>query len=491
MRSELRWVPFIAALVLGALVARARAVRQPEYPAGARPDAVVWGECRVRDSVDSDAGVRCGVFTVLEDPAQPRGRVLQLRVAVLSATGQPDGGPPVLFIAGGPGATITDAIGRYRRHWLRDRRDLLLIDQRGTSEQMRLDCSDADAADAQRALATPFDSALFARCVARLSGVADLRRFTTEHAVRDLDAFRKALSLPRVAVFGTSYGTRVALHLLRRHPESVDRLVLLSVVPPEYLNPLQHAPSAQWALDELVRDCAAEERCRAAYPRLGADLARLTSRLRTNPAEVQLPDGSRVRLSVEQFGEALRVMMYTAEGARRVPYLLAAASKGDLLPFAERAVLSNAGARRSLRLGLLQAVVCSEDIPLISDSMRQAAATGTLIGDSRVREQKRACAAFPRAEVPRDFRAPVAAGLTPVLAISGTRDPVTPPEWGWRLVRGMSRGRHLEVPGGHAPDSPCLHAVIARFLSATEAERADFGCVADLRAAPFEIRRSP
>ena len=51
--------------------------------------------------------------------------------------------------------------------------------------------------------------------------------------MQDIEAIRQALGYEKLVLYGTSYGTKVALEYAERYPEHVEALVLDSVVPPE------------------------------------------------------------------------------------------------------------------------------------------------------------------------------------------------------------------------------------------------------------------
>src|SRR5438270_11165658 len=108
-------------------------------------------------------------------------------------------------------------------------RDIVLIDQRGTGASNRLDCE----ADAQRLYrASEAEIAADTRgCLTRLSARAEVGYYTTSLAVQDLERVRAALGVGRIDLYGTSYGTRVAQHYLRRFPQRVRALILDGVVP--------------------------------------------------------------------------------------------------------------------------------------------------------------------------------------------------------------------------------------------------------------------
>src|SRR5256885_4018761 len=63
------------------------------------------------------------------------------------------------------------------------------------------------------------------------SDLAEVGYYTTSLAVQDLERVRAALGVARIDLYGTSYGTRVAQHYLRRFPQRVRALILDGVVP--------------------------------------------------------------------------------------------------------------------------------------------------------------------------------------------------------------------------------------------------------------------
>jgi proline iminopeptidase len=74
--------------------------------------------------------------------------------------------------------------------------------------------------------------ALQQRSGGRSQLVNDPARLTTEHYVRDLEALQRHFGLTRVTLIGQSWGAMLAAMYTARHPESVDRLLLLSPGPP-------------------------------------------------------------------------------------------------------------------------------------------------------------------------------------------------------------------------------------------------------------------
>ena len=83
-------------------------------------------------------------------------------------------------------------------------RDLLLFDQRGTGSSDPLSCSALEEATPASNVASVFEQCALDIGPAR----AD---FTTQESVQDIEALRKAAGYEKLVLFGTSYGTKVAL----------------------------------------------------------------------------------------------------------------------------------------------------------------------------------------------------------------------------------------------------------------------------------------
>src|SRR5918994_1504923 len=138
----------------------------------------------------------------------------------------------LLLLAGGPGQSATDAFGpdalgvlfpAYRN------RDLVIFDQRGSGRSGLLRCRRLERANLLRAGAA-------AGACARALG-ARRAFYTSRDSDDDIDAIREQLGAEQVALYGTSYGTKVALGYALRYPGRVERLVLDSTVEAEGPDP--------------------------------------------------------------------------------------------------------------------------------------------------------------------------------------------------------------------------------------------------------------
>jgi pimeloyl-ACP methyl ester carboxylesterase len=436
----------------------------------------------------------CGSYEVFEDRESGQGKKIALNIVVVPSLRGEHPPDPVFFFAGGPGqsaASLASVLGEGPLKPLRAERDLVFVDQRGTGESNPLNCDlFEDDTDLRNYFEDMFPVKDVRACRDRLAKTSDLVRYTTDAAVDDLDEVRGALGYTKINLYGGSYGTTVALAYLRKHADHVRSTVLAGVAPTNLELPLPFAKGAQYAIDDLLDDCAKDAACRAAFPKVRAELASVLKRLAKAPASVEVVNPftekpQRVSLGKGVFAERLRMMLYDRDPASLVPLLIHRAFQGDLKPFVLATLPQARGIYQSLALGMYFTVTCAEDVPFITDKDLKAETAGTFLGDYRVRVHQRACREWPRAAIPRDFTDPVDS-KTPVLLLSGEVDPASPHWIGAEVARHLPNGRQVTVPdGGHSYFSPCIGEMAAKFLSKGSADGLDTTCLTGAKRPPF------
>jgi pimeloyl-ACP methyl ester carboxylesterase len=459
---------------------------------GASPTSrpsIVLSPCPIKGADEPVA--RCGTYRVFEDRERHAGRTIPLSVYVLPSKSPTPSHDPVMFVSrGGPGTTNTDVLAGLSTSWWRETRDVIVIDLRGTSGESRLDCTLPGSDDHPEGyLSSLFPAEAIRACRDTLSRKADLRFYNTTEAVDDLDEVREALGYERVNLWGASWGTRAVLLYLRRHPASVRTAIVEGVAPTSLKNPLPHARSAQDALDSLFEECGRKLECHQAFPNPTQELSEVLTRLKQQPATVTVRgsgDSVQVRLTWQQFAEALRVMSYYPPTAVRIPLVIHEAFDGDLSPFAETGIAGNRGLRSQLRFGFLLSVTCTEDVPRIEPGEIERATANTYLGDSRVREQMRACADWIPGPLDAHYGDPVRSNV-PVFLLSGRFDPVSPPRFAANAARYLPNSIHVVAPGGHVPTGPCVTQMERAFLTAGSAKAVDTSCVASMRYPAFAL----
>lgn len=444
--------------------------------------------CRVPDVEEE---VLCGRHEVYENRAAGTGRKIGLNIVVLPAK-TPDVAPdPLVFLAGGGVAPAT----RYARYFstafsdLRLRRDILLIDQRGSGASNPLECElSTDPANAEYRDEARFVEAV-RRCRKELERQADLRYYTTPLAMDDLDEVRDWLGYPRLNLLGVSYGTKAAVVYLRQHPERVRSVVLHGVVPFDVPMWLGFPRSSQQALEQVFAACARQQGCHDAFPNLAQEFSTLLNRLAEKPVKVKVskPETSQ-EVEVPIDAEILRVfvasVLYSAERIHDLPLLIHLAHAGDYQPLARR--LASKG-ESGIPKGIYLSIVCNEEMHFDAAAL-PAAAAGTFFGEFRFGREILACGEWMRGWLPKDYWAPVQFNV-PALILTGALDHVTPPPYGERLARSLSNARHLVLPSrGHNDTDSCVEGMEQAFVAAGGLEGLDTSCLAKTEDLSFALR---
>jgi len=460
----------------------------------------------------------CGTLSVPEDPTDASSRMLDLRVVVVPAVRPVPEADPLVLLAGGPGQAATEAYGPLMRALSRiqQRRDLVMMDQRGTGSSAPLDCPAVgeDTLAERFAVDVPIDEITDCRD-ALVDGGATLSHYTTATHTADLDALRKAIGAETWNLYGGSYGTRAALDYAETHPDRVRRLLLDGVAPRQMPLFGTFAEDGQAALDALVTDCAADASgdadhpgCAEAFPDLAARLDRFLAAGDQPHALVHPRTGDResVGLPGQVRAAALRNVLYSPHMAALVPQAVYAATPplpepepdadlpavqaGDLQPFIALAgAVGGDTLADTMSLGLMLSVACSEDVHRIEDA-HVARSQGAFLGDQLIEVARKWCAEWPVEPV---LEAPVA-GVSwdgPVLLLSGQLDPVTPPRWAEVAAETLPDHAHIVVPGGGhiVAGSGCIPEKMAEFLDAdtAHATQLDAGCAQNTVRPPFVL----
>ncbi|MEE4301317.1 MAG: alpha/beta fold hydrolase [Pseudomonadales bacterium] len=451
--------------------------------------ALVLAPCHVTDaSAVRGVDAECGTLRVPLDYDDPDAAQLELSVVRVPALAAEPAPSALTVIQGGPGGSSIDlylsiagALGGVLRE-----RDILLVDQRGTGRSAPLRCPEDSTMDLDASLDPATVREAARRCLDALD--TDPRQFTTSVAVRDLERVRAALGYDQLDLYGASYGTRVALHYLHRHPERTRSIVIDGVAPVGWVLGPTIAADAQRSLEALFERCRNEPACAARFGDPAVTFSRLLDRVAAAAEEVELRhpvsgETTSLRFGREQLTMAVRMLSYQPETAALLPLLIAQADAGDPAPLAAQAMLIMANLGEALATGMHNSVVCSEDLPFVD---APPDASDTYLGNAQLAVLQAMCEVWPQGVVDADLREPFVSDV-PALVLSGSEDPVTPPENG--RVAAQQLTRSLEIVGtgqGHGlVMRGCLPRVLADFVASAEPETVEADCVEDLAAAPI------
>jgi pimeloyl-ACP methyl ester carboxylesterase len=437
----------------------------------------------------------CGELTVPENSAQPNGRQLHLafaRVPAISRRKHPD---PLFVLAGGPGmaattfyATVAPVFGRIHRD-----RDIILLDQRGTGGSNPLNCPGGDETDYR---ATDNDIAAEARsCLEKLSAKADVAQYTTSVAVNDLERLRQVLGYEHINMYGVSYGTRVAQQYLRRFPDHTRALILDGVVPPELTLGAGMALDAEHALDRILARCALETDCRNRFGDPTQDYHDLWQSLQAHgvPVIVANPTtGESTHFEFTRFHLAtvLRLSIYSTEQTALLPLLLHEAHESkDYSRLASQFLLLTHAYTDAVAVGMNNTVACTEDIAFYdAKATDRSKLENTFLGTAQLDGLLAICKIWPRGPIDADFHAPVHSAV-PVLLLSGSDDPITPPAYADQARRGLTDSLHIVLKDfGHGQlAAPCMDRVMEQFINRASVKGLDTSCTRNDQPMPFFI----
>lgn len=439
---------------------------------------------------------QCAQLSVPLNPEIADSDTLDLAIARIPARRQSDARDAFTLLAGGPGQSAIEsfpAVAYAFRHIMRDH-DVILIDQRGTGDSSRLGCpQEPDSLgvefDDDPAMLTESSKA----CLEQLD--ADPRLFTTSVAVQDLEAVRQALGVSQWNLYGISYGTRVALHYLRRYPDKVRTLVLDAVVPPTVPLGPDIASLAQRSLDLIFERCADDTGCSEAFGDLHTTSAELLASLKAQPRTITFEDVASGKIETMEFtwqhlAVTLRLLSYSSQTASILPSMLHEAIANDnFAPLARQAMLQSRSLGDSLATGMHHAVICTEDAPYMSpETDASVQSTESYMGDKVVSSLLATCASWPAGIIDEDFRETVESSV-PTLILSGEADPITPPFYGDEVAESLSNVRHIVNPAQGHMQAPfgCMPVLLAQFVDSTDTQALDTRCLERLRVLPFFV----
>jgi pimeloyl-ACP methyl ester carboxylesterase len=189
---------------------------------------------------------------------------------------------------GGPGYSTTGTRDAYLNIFdpLRDRRDILIVDKRGTGSSGAIDCPDIQTGD-------PNDPAALKACGRQLGRRSALYR--TELAVADIVGVLDALEIPEVDFYGDSYGTYVGQTFAARFGNRLRSIILDSaypVRPPDIWFPTDWARGR----DGLDLVCSRSPSCRALGGRSTWRIEALLNYVRSHPISGTAPDSDGIPL---------------------------------------------------------------------------------------------------------------------------------------------------------------------------------------------------
>jgi pimeloyl-ACP methyl ester carboxylesterase len=487
----------VATAIVSPLVIPASVNAQSTTAAKPRPHRCVVG---------APAGAVCQTIAVPENHSKPTGKMIDLEVMVLPATGTAKKGLPMIVLpdVGGQGTVVAS---EYARLAIRKTNDIVMVDQRGTTPgKPNLSCQAADEADVLNFFtADPLEAELaktnkeVKKCFDgyRAAGI-DIDSYNSSESANDMPFVVKAIGAETANFYGAGVGGRVVLQTMRAHPKVVNSAILDSVEPassPSWFTPSDRLAAATEGLEAFYKACASQPGCAASRGDLKAKVAAIREKLTKTPLSVPvtLPQGpATVKIN----------------GNDAVALLLQLTVDVATLPLAPTAVdVLSAGDTATLTQLLNQQFAPVPGAPANALPPQSSLFTGQLCADSGYREPTAAdkaamapsslvastlgllaapqCLAANVKALPASFRAPVNSSI-PTLLLTGALNPIAPPSLSRNVAKTLKNATLVSFPDQSRYvmlPSACAQKIVASFLSAPS--KVDQSCAAKLTGPKF------
>ena len=451
--------------------------------------------------------VRCGYVTLPQDYAAPSRGIVEIYFAQILSNNplkQPD---PLVYLVGGPGSSgsnlLSTSFNAYLSAFARDR-DIIVIDQRGTGLSIpALYCREvihrlAEILQSRHARHAELILNILTQCHQRLSQHnIHFETFHSEYNARDVVNVMLALGYEQWNLVGVSYGSRLALAMMRDYPRYLRSVILDSVYPPQADIYVDAYFSGERALQALFAACRSSASCNERYPDLEALFYNLYFRLNAKPVIASYTPPRYQTLEIELSGYRLYdwvfSWLYDVTFIRLIPRLLYDLDQGRMdeplmIGVAHEATM------RDMDLGMHYTVQCQEEF--ISTEFRDYASiiaafphlSGYLSypveGSATL---QRLCEMWQAKPRPMSANSPVESDI-PALLLSGNFDPITPPSYAAQANETLSLSYNYVLPHvGHGVlrSDDCAIEIALAFIGEPLREP-DSSCIAEMPAIDFD-----
>ncbi len=418
-----------------------------------------------------------GTLLVPEKRGNPDSNLIELAFVRFKSTAK-NPGPPIVYLAGGPGGSGIGAASGSRFALFtafREVADVIAFDQRGTGySKPNLGCYERLAAPLDVAPSREMALNELRRnargCIEYWRDVqrVDLTGYNTVESADDLDDLRKALGEKQISLWGISYGTHLALTTIRRHPQSIHRAILAGIEGPDHTYKLPS--NIQKHLEDVAAVVKADPELGKEIPDFLGLMKSVFDRLHAQPQTVEVVDPrtkQNVKVTVNKF-----VMQYIVANnigttvTANFPAMFYRASKGD---FTNPAQVWLNTTRQSVGSAMSYMMDCASGQTAARRERIVREARGTLLEDVFNFPFPEICEEWKAPDLGDQFRSPVMSNV-PLLFISGTLDARTPVSNAEEYRTGFANSTHMIIEGAVHSDplflaSPKIKDGMLEFLN--------------------------
>ena len=456
--------------------------------------AVTFGACEQAQHGTTFYGAQCAKITLPATTASPEATLNLLKARARSTPTQ----DPLVVITGGPGTSAVSLAWQYLRFFyaVQKKRDILFIDQRGTGKSAPFSCesvNDIDQTLPSEQLVAAMNTALVQCAGDYDSPEQRLTAITTRQAALDIEAVRKQLGYAQLNLWGSSYGTRVAMEYQYLFPQTSRTVIIDGVAPGAIALPRHAEYDAALALQQLFSACQAQPECLKSFGDLHQKWQHIIANLTKTPSNAELfhprtQEALSTTITAPLVANWVRFALYNRELSALLPMAINAAFEGNYRPLSNLAQIASDSVHDGMSYGMHAAILCAEDSQAPHLPRNQQALP--TMPFSAVNDLSPACQALPKADSNsiQSLFSPINSA-TPTLITSGQFDPVTPPFWGDWASQNMTNAKHIVVPGGHhgVTGVGCIPKLMAQFIESAQLDALDTSCVEHIKPVDFFI----
>jgi pimeloyl-ACP methyl ester carboxylesterase len=429
---------------------------------------------RARNGQETDA--ERGYFEVPEDRRIPGSRRIRLGYVRFPSTAERPG-PPIVYLAGGPGGSGADAATGPRFAIfmaLTAVADVIAFDQRGVGLSAHI--PDRPSASAPfpamtRAAMTGWyrDEMQKAWVDWTRSGIA-MTGYNTEQNADDFEDLRRHLGVEKISLWGLSYGSHLGLSILKRHADIIDRAALASLEGQDQT--VKRPARIDAFLDRVDALLGQDTAARAAIPNLPALMRRVHERLEADLPTLTVNDvGGPVDIRIGALGVQLASGGLVANPATlsMLPGLYLALDAGKM----EALAAMMPGPSRIFSLGgMPEAMDLASGISPAKLALIEQEARTAVLGDAFNFPMPHLLGSIPGVDLGEGFREAIRIE-TPALLVAGTLDGRTPLEEQAEVIAQFRNKTQVRVENaGHNvfEAHPDVQGLLVKFFSGEPVE---------------------
>ncbi|MDT0686180.1 alpha/beta hydrolase [Autumnicola psychrophila] len=437
-----------------------------------------------------------GVLEVPENRNNQNSQTIELVYKVLKANTPDSTKVPIVYLQGGPGGATLIMEEYWANHPLRNDRDIVLMDQRGTGE------SEAICVNSGKALFTimrqdynieeDFEATkvVMAACKKTIQQKgSDLAGYNSRENATDFEDLRKVLGYKKWNLFGVSYGSRLGLTIMRDFPESVRSAVLMGVFPPEFNMYGDRVRSLNGSLLGVLQSCKENKSCNKQYPNLKERLHKVLTKLQSSPLSFNYKNEPFVLNSHDAF-VLLFVSLFDIHTIENIPFFIESLENGETETIIEF-LKAYEHLNNLLNLPMNFSFNAYEELPFYDKENLDMAIQQSEFGFgldyyNAVIKIMTDWHSYRASDIEKQ---PVISDV-PTLLISGSLDPVTPPKNAIEASKKLKNSYEVTFKNeSHSFFNTCLLKITENFIN-NPSTKPNMNCSSEIKPIEWHLSKS-